>query len=101
MVVYTADQGYWLGQHGFYDKRLILEESLRMPLLIRFPSRVKPGSVCDKLVMNIDFAETFLDYAGVSVPAAMQGRWRSENCELCENCSCFSSSRLGTSGAAG
>jgi len=74
IVVYTADQGYWLGQHGLYDKRLILEESLKMPLLVRYPAAVKPGTVCDKLVMNIDFAETFLDYARAEIPQAMQGR---------------------------
>lgn len=74
IVVYTSDQGMFLGEHGFYDKRLILEDSLRMPFLVRYPKEIKAGSVCDKLVVNIDFAETFLDFAGVKVPVGMQGR---------------------------
>jgi len=74
VVVYTSDQGYLLGQHGLYDKRLILEESLKMPLLVRYPKEIAAGAVNDDLVMNVDFAPTFLDYAGVPVPAAMQGR---------------------------
>lgn len=74
IVIYTSDQGYWLGQHGLYDKRLILEESLKMPLLVRYPKKIKPGSVNDKLVMNIDFAPTFLDYGGARIPEVMQGR---------------------------
>ncbi|MHC4680174.1 MAG: sulfatase family protein [Planctomycetota bacterium] len=73
IVVYTSDQGYWLGQHGLYDKRLILEESLKMPLLVRYPRAVKAGSVCRKIAMNNDFGPTFLDYAGVAIPEAMQG----------------------------
>jgi len=73
IVVYTADQGYWLGQHGLYDKRLILEESLRMPLVVRYPAAVTAGSVCEKIAMNNDFGPTFLDYAGAVTPAAMQG----------------------------
>ena len=74
IVVYTSDQGYWLGQHGLYDKRLILEESLKMPLLVRYPGKIKAGSVSDRLVLNVDFAETFLDYGGAAIPEAMQGR---------------------------
>jgi len=74
IVVYSADQGYWLGQHGLYDKRLILEESLKMPLLVRYPRGVKAGSVCERIAMNNDFGPTFLDYAGVARPKAMQGR---------------------------
>lgn len=73
IVVYTADQGYWLGQHGLYDKRLILEESIKMPLLVRYPPAVEKGSVCEKIAMNIDFGPTFLDYAGVHIPESMQG----------------------------
>ena len=73
VVVYTSDQGYWLGQHGLYDKRLILEESLKMPFIVRYPKEIKPSTVCDKLSMNIDMAETLLDYAGAKIPAAMQG----------------------------
>ncbi|GAJ10086.1 unnamed protein product, partial [marine sediment metagenome] len=73
IVVYTSDQGYWLGQHGLYDKRLILEESLKMPLLVRYPRAVKAGSVCKKIAINNDFGPTFLDYAGMAIPEAMQG----------------------------
>jgi arylsulfatase A-like enzyme len=74
VVVYTSDQGFYLGDHGWFDKRFIYEESLRMPLLIRYPQEVKPGSVNDALVQNLDFAPTFLDYAGVKIPPDMQGR---------------------------
>ena len=74
IVIYTADQGYWLGQNGFYDKRLIYDVSMAMPLLVRYPGVVKPGTTCDSLSMNIDFPVTLLDAAGLPVPAAMQGR---------------------------
>ena len=74
LVIYTSDQGYWLGQHGLYDKRLILEESLKMPFLARFPKEIKPGGICKALCSNVDFAETLLDVAGAPIPKAMQGR---------------------------
>jgi len=74
LVVYTSDQGYWLGQHGFYDKRLILEGSLRMPFVARYPGKINPGSICEKICNNTDWAPTVLDYAGVDIPASMQGR---------------------------
>ena len=74
IVVYTSDQGFYLGEHGWFDKRFMYEESLRMPLVIRWPKRIKPESVSDRLVMNLDFAETFLDAAGESIPEDMQGR---------------------------
>lgn len=74
VVMYTADQGYWLGQHGLYDKRLILEESLKMPFLVRYPKEVRAGATSDLLCSNVDFAETMLDYAGAPAPEAMQGR---------------------------
>ena len=74
IVVYSADQGFYLGEHGWFDKRWIFEESLRAPLLVRWPGIVKPGSATSSLVSNIDFAETFLDAAGLPVPAEMQGR---------------------------
>ncbi|MEX0676247.1 MAG: sulfatase [Pirellulales bacterium] len=74
IVVYTADQGFFLGEHGWFDKRWIFEESLRTPLVVRWPGVTKPLSVSDELVSNIDFAETFLDVAGVPIPAEMQGR---------------------------
>ena len=74
MVVYTSDQGFFLGEHGLYDKRFMYEESLRMPFLVRWPGVIKSGSTTDAMALNIDFAETFLDAAGVPVPPAMQGR---------------------------
>jgi arylsulfatase A-like enzyme len=74
LVVYTADQGFYLGEHGWFDKRWIFEESLRSPLLVRWPGTVKPGSVSEAIVSNLDFAETFLEAAGQSIPAGMQGR---------------------------
>jgi arylsulfatase A-like enzyme len=74
IVVYTSDQGVFLGDHGWFDKRLMYEESIRMPLLIRYPPVVKPGSTNDDIVVNVDFAPTFLDLADVDVPAQVQGR---------------------------
>jgi len=74
LVVYTSDQGFFLGEHGWFDKRFMYEEALRMPLLMRFPGRVRPGSVNDDLLSNIDLAPTFLDVAGLGKPGAMQGR---------------------------
>ncbi|MCL4402438.1 MAG: sulfatase [Acidobacteria bacterium] len=74
VVVYTSDQGVFLGEHGLYDKRFMYEDSLRMPLLVRYPREVKPGSVNRDMVLNLDFAETLLDYGGASAPADMQGR---------------------------
>ncbi|MDF1861133.1 MAG: sulfatase-like hydrolase/transferase, partial [Verrucomicrobiales bacterium] len=74
VVIYTADQGFFLGEHGLYDKRFIYEESLRVPLLVHWPGVVKPGSVQEDLVLNLDYAETILDLAGHEVPEEMQGR---------------------------
>jgi len=74
VVFYTSDQGWYLGEHGWYDKRWMYEESFRTPLLVRWPGQAKAGSVSEKMVMNLDFAETFLDIAGVSVPSDMQGK---------------------------
>ncbi len=73
MVIYTSDQGFYLGDHGWFDKRFMYEESLRMPFVIRYPRGIKPGSVSDKMILNLDFAKTFLDYAGVEAPSDMQG----------------------------
>ncbi len=73
IVVYTSDQGFFLGDHGWFDKRMMYEESVAMPLLVRYPAMVDAGSVCDDIVVNVDFAPTFLDLAGVDVPAEMQG----------------------------
>lgn len=74
VVVYTSDQGFFLGDHGWYDKRFFYEESLRMPFLIRYPKEIAPGSHSDLMILNTDFAPLFLDYAGVPVPDNMQGR---------------------------
>lgn len=74
IVIYTSDQGYFLGEHGLWDKRFMYEESIRMPFLVRYPKGIKPGSVNDDIILNIDFAETFLDYAGLPIPRDMQGR---------------------------
>ena len=73
IVVYTSDQGFYLGEHGWFDKRFMYEESLRTPLMIRYPKEIKAGTTTDALVQNLDFAATFLDYAGVDIPADMQG----------------------------
>jgi arylsulfatase A-like enzyme len=74
LVVYTSDQGFFLGEHGWFDKRFMYEEALRMPLVMRFPGRVKPASVNEDMVSNLDFAPTFLDVAGLGKPGEMQGR---------------------------
>jgi len=74
IVLYTSDQGFFLGDHGWYDKRFMYEESLRMPLLVSCPGKITPGTVNDRMVLNVDFAPTLLEYAGVPVPADMQGR---------------------------
>ncbi len=74
IIVYTSDQGFFLGEHGWFDKRFMYEECQRMPLIIRFPKSIRKGSSTDALSMNVDFAPTFLDYAGLSIPADMQGK---------------------------
>ncbi len=73
LIIYTSDQGFFLGDHGWYDKRFMYEESLRMPFLVRYPREIQPGSSCDAMALNIDFAETWLDYAGLPIPDDMQG----------------------------
>jgi arylsulfatase A-like enzyme len=74
LVVYTSDQGFFLGDHGWYDKRFMYEESLRMPFILRYPAEVAPGSINRDLVLNVDFPALFLDLAGVPAPDDMQGR---------------------------
>jgi arylsulfatase A-like enzyme len=73
IVIYASDQGFYLGEHGWFDKRWMFEESYRTPLLIQWPGATKPGSVNNDIVSNLDFAETILDMAGVKVPSDMQG----------------------------
>ncbi len=74
IVIYTADQGYFLGEHGFFDKRLIYEESLRMPFVIRYPKALKAGQRIDDIILNIDFPALLADYAGLETPEYMQGK---------------------------
>jgi len=74
IVIYTSDQGFFLGDHGLFDKRFMYEESLRMPFLIRWPAVIKAGSRSDAMALNVDFAETFLEAAGLPVPNTMQGK---------------------------
>jgi arylsulfatase A-like enzyme len=91
IVIYMSDQGFYLGEHGLYDKRFMYEESFRTPMLIRFPREVKPHQKINAFALNLDLAPTLLDLAGITVPADMQGvsmkqllqigkdeRWRKE-----------------------
>ena len=73
IVVYTSDQGFYLGEHGWFDKRFMYEESLRTPLLMRYPKEIKEGVKIDQMIQNLDFAPTFLDYAGINPSKDMQG----------------------------
>ena len=73
IVVYTADQGFYLGDHGWYDKRFMYEESLRMPFIIRYPGNIKPGTRIEQMTLNVDFAPTLLEMAGVDIPEDMHG----------------------------
>lgn len=73
VVVYTSDQGFFLGEHGWFDKRFMYEESFQMPFLIRYPALIRAGSVCNDIVSNVDFAPLFLDFARLKVPSYMQG----------------------------
>ncbi len=73
VVIYSSDQGFYLGEHGWFDKRWMYQESFKTPLIARWPGVTKPGTVCDDIVSNLDFAETFLDIAGAEIPNDMQG----------------------------
>ena len=74
IVIYTSDQGFFLGDHGMFDKRFMYEESLRMPFLVRWPAVIRPGARIDAMALNVDFAPTFLEAAGLATPLEMQGR---------------------------
>jgi len=74
IVIYAGDQGFFLGEKGWFDKRWIYEESMRMPLIVHWPEGIDPGSVNTQLVQNLDFAPTILELAGVEIPDRMQGR---------------------------
>lgn len=73
VFIYSSDQGFYLGEHGWFDKRFMYDESYRTPLLVRWPGVTKPGTVSEKLVSNLDFAQTFLEIAGATADPAMQG----------------------------
>ncbi len=73
IVVYTSDQGFYLGEHGWFDKRFMYEESFKMPLVMRYPKEIKPGTTLHQLTNNADFAPTYLDFAGIKIPQKMQG----------------------------
>jgi arylsulfatase A-like enzyme len=73
IVIYCSDQGFYIGDHGWYDKRWMYEESLMMPFIVNWPGVTKPGSRDQHLIQNLDYAETFLDIAGAEIPADMQG----------------------------
>lgn len=74
VVTYASDQGFFLGDHGWFDKRFMYADSLRIPLVMRYPEEIRPGSVSTDLALNLDLAQTFLDYAGVEAPERMQGQ---------------------------
>ena len=74
MVVYTSDQGFFLGEHGLFDKRFMYEEALRTPMLIRYPNQIEKGISINEMVLNLDLAPTLLSVAGIEVPASMQGK---------------------------
>ncbi len=73
IIVYTSDQGFYLGEHGWFDKRFVYDQSFKTPLLVAWPGKTKPGGRSNELVQNLDFAQTFLEAAGVKAPADMQG----------------------------
>lgn len=74
LVVYTSDQGFYLGEHGWFDKRFMYKESFRTPLLVKWPNMIKPGITSNEMVQNLDFAQTFLEAAGITAPNDMQGK---------------------------
>jgi arylsulfatase A-like enzyme len=74
VVIYASDQGFYLGEHGWYDKRWMFEESLKMPFLIRWPGVIPPRTHSTALIQNIDYAPTFLEMAGLEIPEEIQGR---------------------------
>jgi arylsulfatase A-like enzyme len=74
IIIYTSDQGFYLGEHGWFDKRFMYEESLHMPFIIKYPKKIKPGSVTNQLALNIDYAPTLLQLAGIPIPKDIQGK---------------------------
>ena len=73
IVIYTSDQGFYLGEHGWFDKRFMYNESFKTPLMVRWPNEINAGTTSDELVQNLDFAQTFLEAAGINIPNDMQG----------------------------
>jgi len=73
LVIYTSDQGFSLGEHGFYNKQWMYEPALHQPLIVRYPSKIKAGSVHESMVNHVDLAPTLLDFAGLPIPDDMQG----------------------------
>ena len=82
LIIYTSDQGYFLGEHGMFDKRMFLEESARMPFVIRFPKEIPAGKRIDDIVLNIDFPSLLLDYAGIPQPEQFQGESFRKNLKM-------------------
>ena len=74
IVIYTSDQGFYMGEHGWFDKRFMYEESLRTPLVMKYPGKIKPGTVVNDMVVNIDFTPTILELAGIKIPEDIQGK---------------------------
>ena len=73
LIIYSSDQGFYLGEHGWYDKRWMYEESLQMPFVARWPGRIEPGTRVQQMIQNIDYAPTFIEMAGETVPSDIQG----------------------------
>ncbi len=74
IVIYCSDQGFYIGDHGWYDKRWMYDESLKMPFIVKWPGVTKPGSRNTDLIQNLDYAQTFLELAGAKIPEDMQGK---------------------------
>ncbi|MCX6201005.1 MAG: DUF4976 domain-containing protein, partial [Bacteroidetes bacterium] len=72
--IYASDQGFYMGEHGWFDKRFMYEESLRTPFVMRYPGQIKPGTELQEMIVNIDFAPTILNIAGIQTPSDMQGK---------------------------
>ncbi len=72
-MIYASDQGFYMGEHGWFDKRFMYEESFRTPMVMRYPGKVKPGQVSEQMVMNLDLGPTILEAANVAIPSDMQG----------------------------
>jgi len=74
IIIYASDQGFFIGEHGWFDKRFMYEESIRMPFVIKYPGKIKPNTVNEDIITNIDFAPTILEMAGVNIPNSVQGK---------------------------